>query len=395
MHTVKTPDYSRPPLRNRFSYRWRRWLDRWPFAAWFLIALVAILFYVKSTQYGIMAGSVQTVLHGLSPLQTARVKTIQVKIGDSVTNGQILAQLDTTIVDSQLAEAEAALAAAESSWASYEQQMLGLLRTSDDDITAAETAIAQEQGQLESDSAKLAELKTMQTKRDALFAGKLITELEDDVLRPEIAGLEKSVQTCAQLIKTYETTLAERKKGRDDLQQGLKLPAGGDIKQAIAQKTAAQAEILKNAVEMKRLEKESYSLRSPGDGTVSDIGIYAGATAKPGDNVVSMVSSSRLIIGYLPEVREGLFKVGDKGYAFRLRLPPLKVKVVACAPEIDAIPPLLRPSTAALQSAVTFRAQRVVFEVEAPGNPLPGESVQIRLTSKFWADLRYRLGLQW
>jgi len=94
-------------------------------------------------------------------------------------------------------------------------------------------------------------------------------------------------------------------------------------------------------------------------------------------------------------VRQGMLKVGDRGYAFRLRLPPLKVRVVACAPEVDEIPSRLRPTTAAQQSAITFRAQRIVLETEGPGSLVPGESVQIRLTSKFWADLRYRLGLQW
>jgi multidrug resistance efflux pump len=303
--------------------------------------------------------------------------------------------MDTTIVDSQLAEAEATLAAAEGSWAGYEEQMLGLLRTCDDDIASAEASVAQQKGQWESDTAKLAELKIMQAKRDALFAAKLISEVEADTLRPEIAGLEKEVATCTQLIKMYETTLAARTKERDDLQRGLKLAPGGDVKEAIAQKTAAQVEILKNAVEMKKMEKENYSLRSQGDGVVSSIGVYPGSTAKPGDTVISVVSGNHSIIGYLPEVRQGLFKVGDHGYAFRMRLPPLKVTVTACAPEVDNIPPAVRPSTAAQQSAVTFRAQRVVFETEGPGRLMPGESVQIRLTSKFWADLRYRLGLQW
>jgi HlyD family secretion protein len=395
MQTDENTDYSRPPLRNYPGLRWRRLLNHWPFVAWVVVALVAIGFYIKSTEYGVLAGSAQTVAHNLSPLETARVQAVYVKIGDVVTNGQLLAQMDTTIIDSQLAEAEATLAAAEGSWATYEEQMLGLMRTCDDDIAAAEAAIAQEQGQLESDTAKLGELKTMQGKRDALFASKLITELEADALRPEIAGLEKSVATCAELIKTYRTTLKSRQKERDDLQRGLKLPADGDIQKAIAQKTAAQTEILRTAVEMKKLEKENYSLRSQGDGIVSDIGIFPGVTAKPGDTVVTVISHSRLIIGYLPEAREGLFKLGDAGYAFRLRQPPLKVRVVACAPGVDEIPARLRPTTAAQQTAITFRAQRIVFEIDGPGQPYPGESLQIRLTSQFWADLRYRFGLQW
>jgi multidrug resistance efflux pump len=395
MHTTEDTTYSRPALHDHPSLRWRRWRDRWPLAAWVAVAVIAATFYVKSTQFGVLSGSAQMVKQNLSALETARVKAVFVKIGDSVTNGQILAQMDTTIVDSQLAEAEAALAATESSWAGYEEQMLNLLRSSDDDITGAETAIAQQKGLLDSDVAKLAELKTMQAKRDALFANKLISEVEDDVLRPEIAGLEKDVASCGKLIKINETTLASRKKEREDLQHSLKLAPGGDIEEAIAQKTAAQTEILKNAVEMKKLEKESFSLRSQNDGIISDIGIYPGTTAKAGDIVVSVISGSRLIVGFLPEVRVGMLKVGDQGYAFRLRQSPLKVRIAAVAPGIDEIPTAVRPSTAAQQSGVTFRAQRIVLEIDGPGNLIPGESVQIRLTSKFWANLRYRFGLQW
>ena len=395
---MKTPSdtiYSQPPLRDKPSWRWRRWRDRWPIAVWLALAVTGVFCYVKSTQFGVLSGSALMMTQNLSPLEAARVKAVFVKIGDSVTNGQILAQMDTTVADSQLAEAEAARAAAEGSWEAYEEQMLGLLRSCDDDIASAETALDQQKGRWESDSARLAELKSMQTKRDALFAGKLITEIEEDALRPEMAGLAKELNTDQQLIQMEETTLAGRKKARQDLQQGLKLAPGGDVKEAIAQKTAAQTEILKAAVEVKKLAIENCSLRSRADGIVSDIGVYPGATAKPGDNVVSVVAATRSIIGYLPEVREGMVKVGDRGYAFRLTLPPLKVRAVADAPEVDEVPPAVRPSTAAQQGAVTFRAQRIVFELDGPGKLMPGESVQIRLTSQFWANLRFRLGLQW
>ena len=189
MKTKADTTYSRPPLRDHPSWRWRRWLDRWPLAVWLALAVIAVAFYVKSTQFGVLSGSALTIKQNVSPIETARVKAVFVKIGDCVTNGQMLAQMDTTMVDSQLAEAEAALAAAEGSWAGYEEQMLSLLRSYDDGIASAEAALAQQKGQLDSDAAKLAELKTMQARRDALFANKLISEVEDDALRPEIAGL--------------------------------------------------------------------------------------------------------------------------------------------------------------------------------------------------------------
>jgi hypothetical protein len=73
MNTTEKSNFSRPPLRNNDSWRWRRWLDRWPMAAWLAVALVAVFFYIRSTQYGVLSGSAQTVMHDLSPLETARV----------------------------------------------------------------------------------------------------------------------------------------------------------------------------------------------------------------------------------------------------------------------------------------------------------------------------------
>ena len=89
--------YSRPPLRDSFSWRWRRWLDRWPMLVWPILAVIGAALYVKSTQYGVLSGSALTVTQNLSPIEMARVKAVYVKIGDSVTNGQLLAQMDTTL----------------------------------------------------------------------------------------------------------------------------------------------------------------------------------------------------------------------------------------------------------------------------------------------------------
>jgi len=394
MRESQETTFKRPRLRGQLSQRWRRIASRWPVFVWVAVALLAACFYVKSTQFGTLSGSAQTIQHDLSPLQTARVKEICVKVGDAVTNGQIVAKMDTTIIDAQVAETEATLAAAEGSWAAYEEQMLSLVRTADNDIASAQVLIAQQNDQKDTEAAKLAELKAMQSKRDELFRNKLISEVEDDALRPEIAGLERSIAGYAPLISMYTSTLERRKKDRDDLQQSLRLGPDGDVRKAIALKTSSQTEILKAAVEMKKLERETYILRSQGDGVVSEIGVLPGATAKPGDIVLSVVSPSHLIIGYLPEVRRGYLKLDDQGYAFRLTRPPVKVRVVAVAPGIDPIPASLRPSTAAQQSGITFRAQRIVFETDAP-DLAPGESVQIRLTSNFWAKLRYHFGFQW
>ncbi len=387
--------FVRTPLRTHSKLRWRRLADKWPFYVWLALIALSVYFYCKSTQYGTLAGTAEDIHHDISPLQPARVKEICVKIGDVVTNGQIVAEMDTTLVDAEVAHAEATLSAAEGSWAAYEAQMLSLMRTFEDEISSAQVLIDQQTRQKDSDAAKLAELKSMQSKRDELFKNKLISEVEADALRPEIAQLEKNVAADAPLIAMYERTLERRQKDREALRQSLRLAKDDDVLKAIALKTATQTEVLKTAVDLRKLEKGTYSLRSTTDGVVSDIGVFPGTIAKQGVSVVRIVSHCRQITGYLPEMRRGRLKIGDSGYAFRLAQPPVKVRVAAVAPEVEPIPVGIRPSTAAQQSAVTFRAQRIVFETEGSSDLTAGESVQIRLTSPSWAKIRYWLALQW
>jgi RND family efflux transporter MFP subunit len=68
-------------------------------------------------------------------LSSGKIEVLSVKVGDAVTNGQILASLDTAKLDSQLAEAEASMAAAQAN-------LNALLEgASAEDIRLAQTAI--------------------------------------------------------------------------------------------------------------------------------------------------------------------------------------------------------------------------------------------------------------
>jgi hypothetical protein len=44
MRTKAETTYPRPPLQDHPSLRWRRWLDRWPIAAWVVVALIVVAF---------------------------------------------------------------------------------------------------------------------------------------------------------------------------------------------------------------------------------------------------------------------------------------------------------------------------------------------------------------
>jgi len=224
--------FERPRLQHHSRWRWRRIVNSWPFFAWLGVIALAVYFYTRSTQFGMLPGAAQTVHHDIAPLQTARLKEIYVKIGDHVTNGQLVAQMDTTLVDVQLAQAEATLAAAQDTLAAYEGQMHSLVRTFVDDVSKTQVLLEQQKGQRDSDVARLAELKRIQSVRDDLYRNKLVAEVVADALRPEIAALERTVATYPTLIATYEGILQDHKKALDDLRHSMRVGPGEDAMKA-------------------------------------------------------------------------------------------------------------------------------------------------------------------
>jgi multidrug resistance efflux pump len=183
--------------------------------------------------------------------------------------------------------------------------------------------------------------------------------------------------------------LEQERKHRGDLQKTLQLRSEDDILKAIADKSAAESRILSTVVERRKLERETYSLRAEADGVVSDIHLFPGVVAKPGESVVSIVSKSDLIIGYLPEFRLGRLKKGDRGFAFRLGHTAVRVQVLDIVPEVNPLPAQVSPISAPL--GATLRSQRIVFRTEQPSDLMPGEKVEIRMESEWWSKAKHCL----
>ena len=270
--------------------------------------------------------------------------------------------------------------------AGYQGQMLSLMQNVEDEISKAQSALALLKNQQESDTAKLAQLKSIQAERDKQFKSNLITQQLADELRPEIAYLEKQVAAYPAQIALNQRILDSRCKQQADLQHALRMGPQDDILKALTDKAAQETKILQTAVEMRQRERETYTLRAEAEGVVSDILVFPGVVAKPGESVVSIVTRSDLIIGYLPEFRLGRLKIGDAGLAFRLGHPAVNVKVADIVPEVSPMPLQLSPISAPL--GATMRSQKIVFQMEAGANITPGEKVQIRLASAYWSKAK-------
>src|ERR1700761_2813076 len=109
--TKATEEKSNKTTGSRRIYQWhfRRLAVNWPLFSWIGIAALCVILYVRTIQYGIVTAAAQVIQQDVAPLETARVKAISVGIGAHVVKGQELAQLDTTLIDVRIAEAEATL----------------------------------------------------------------------------------------------------------------------------------------------------------------------------------------------------------------------------------------------------------------------------------------------
>ncbi len=77
------------------------------FFVWLLAAIVGVVVYLHGGQFGGMTGSVVTAFDNAAPLEAGRLKTVWVRVGDSVTQGTALAQMDSSLLEAEKAVFEA------------------------------------------------------------------------------------------------------------------------------------------------------------------------------------------------------------------------------------------------------------------------------------------------
>lgn len=232
-----------------------------------------------------------------------RVKTINVKEGDAVHAGDMLVSLDTTMLDLQVAQAQAALDTAQA-------RLDQLKNPSPSDLAAA-------QGQVASAQAGLAQLKTP-TRNDLLIA-KADLDMAQAALNqaqtaydraggasnPYIAMLPQSLalqQASDVFLKAQAVYNARTNPSDAQLKQAQALvdqaqaqlnrlanPSPNDVKTAQAGVAQAQA-----ALDLAKQNVGNARIVAPFDGTVVWLGPHLGESAAPNAPMVTLADLSRM-----------------------------------------------------------------------------------------------------
>ena len=304
----------------------------------------------------------QTTSEAIAPTEMAKVLRLDVHVGDSVEPGQIVASLDTTTVDAEIALAEAervrlqaAMRAEQSLWA----------RRLDVDLEALEREAAlQREDQLRTAAqAKALEGEVLRVKHlvddhQAVYDEFARLDMQRATISAAVAEKPKTLQLLAKQIKSAK----ERRK-----------QANGDDAD-LAEKFAADLQVAERSIERLKHRRSGYVLRAMQRGRVAAIDKQPGEIAAAGEAVVRLVSTGSRAIACVPERTALGIREGDpaKLWIRGQQSVSLRGKTVILGPLVTELPARCWTSP-----KVPMWGREVTVELEGPIDILAGQAFDV------------------
>lgn len=349
---------------------WKLARNWWPLLIFVLVTALAMLLYYNGGKYRVMSGTAERIIESVSPLETARLAELFVQVGDRVKAGDVVAQLETAIID---AEGAALKQQIEQSRLETQLEQLTLERQFASALQDSEQAL-----------------------READMQYKL-SKVEHTALLDEIKRLEPLYNQ--QLI---EAELFVSKKAREEvLGESLKLMPShidalkAEVERSKAQKASAMARLgemneavsegnANQAIKLFETRRDRYTLRAQRDGVISNIEHQPGDVVQQGVPVVSiLVDGPSRIVGFLPESNLSSIAIGTPANIYPTvsmgEIGVVKARVTQISPAVYSLPGRASPIR-----GQTVRGRRVTFELEEPVVLVPGETVSIEIESSLF-----------
>lgn len=228
----------------------RKWLFRGLGAL--AVALVALVLWQryggKTTYDGIASGNgrIEAVEIDIAAKTAGRIKTIFVREGDFVTSGQVVAQMDTEVLDAQLREAEAHLRKAQSAVETIRNQVA----QRQSEKRAAQALVAQRQAEFE-----VAEKRRRRSEPLASAGAISIQQLDDE--RARATSAQAALRAAKAQAEAAEAAIATA--GSQEIEALSVVEAG---RATIAR---LQADINDSALKATRDGRVQYRIAQPGE----------------------------------------------------------------------------------------------------------------------------------
>ncbi|WP_437971651.1 HlyD family efflux transporter periplasmic adaptor subunit [Sorangium sp. So ce260] len=329
-----------------------------------LVATLGVTSYLHfgGDERGPIVGFEQPVLQALAPTEIARVASIHVGLNDEVAPGQVVAMLDTSTIDAEIAVAQAEAAQLEAE-ARAEQALLA--QELDMTVEELQRELAQQREEHRQVSAEAKVLGDEVSRVKQLVEDRLAV-LDDlsklNVQQAAAAALaEEKPRTLGLLARQIQVAEQRRQEARRQPPEA-------------AAKLQADLLVARRNVELLEQRRASYALRATHGGRVAGIDKQVGDVAAPGEPVVRVVSSRGAVVACVPE----RFALGlAEGDAVRLwvrgqRGEPLPGKIAALGPLVAELP--IRCWTSPRQP---MWGREVSIALDYPMNVLAGQAFDV------------------
>lgn len=381
------------PLPRHPRVLWSRLSYRWPFLVWLIAVGVGVWFYIDTGRTIEISGVIEVVREEIAPIETARLLKLNVVEGQQVKAGEIIAELDTTLVDAEIADLKAERAADPLEIAAqmaelkvrFEIDQVQMERQFASVISAAELRLRDLRFQQAVDSNRLDVLRN-QIKQLLPVMSAATTDAKDLInLRAEEENLVRSLRLYEESIKLADTDIVHAREQREAART-WKLQES-----AVTNAIAAQDRFLagRELLEALKARKAAYVLKASNDGTVSRVARRPGDMVTAASPVVTIVvNGSQHVIAFVPEALARTVGAGTKTWVAR----PLQSKVgfdatvKAMGPEVMSLPTRLSPIP-----GQTVRGRRAIITIDQANDFMPGEAAHIFLGKPWWFDYANQL----
>lgn len=353
------------PIRRHLPPWWYRLKQRWPFLIWLLAIAGAGLLYFGGTRVGTTSGTVEAIRQEISPIETAPLKVLRVKVGDRVRAGDVIAEMDASILDADLTVLKL----------DAERQFMDSVARIESDLRSTRLQEAETRGEHEVLAAELARMEDLLEKR-----------LVDAASVAEVRARERAL---ARALEIFPDTLAQIEKNlAETRERALASSASmGDSKQL--EELALHSPAVRDGLAFLQRRRESYILRAIRDGIVSEIFHRPGNVVPAGMPIATLVEEkAALVIAFLPETMAREVSVGMEAYLTHTALlgSVVRARIVALSPEILGLPTRINPVPGR-----TYRGRRIVIEPLEENDFFPGESLNVQFERPFFELLMERL----
>ena len=353
---------------------WRRHRGKLgPWALWLLCASLTVWFYADMNQLNRAVGCAYTQEYPVAPLDTGRVVSVAVELGQPVTAGQILATMDTGELDLEIAVLEASRTQALASYEagrtrelarSMEQQgeLSSTLARTERRLSEAETDKMVSQAELQVQEAELRRTRSLVSQQLADRGRLSVIEARVAQLRGRLRGAEASSTLLSRQLEDARTRMAN------------------NAEEAVEQQVAPllrEVDVLDVQLRGLKAQREQRVLRSPSVGHVSAVHLQVGAVAGPEQPLVTVVAAPEgKVVACMAEAQALEVRLGDSATVWPRTNPERGAtgRVVSLGPLVGEVSPRCQPN---LGPGVYGRDVMILLDEPTP--LLPGQAVDVEV----------------